>query len=286
MDDVTFTYIVDGAMWIDAERFFPAIPRQYWLDHPDLVDASGRVAMSTGGLLIERGGHRLLIDAGLGDVAGDTPFGHSDCGEFLHTMEDIGVSAQDIEIFALTHLHVDHAGWMFTDDGSGERVPTFSRAPYLVAAAEWAPVARGQRPPGLPDVDTVVTPLRRHRQLRLIADGDEVAPGVVAVVTPGHSPGHTSYVVTSRAGRRLVAFGDVFHVPGQLSHPEWGSAPDADPTAVVAARVRILRELRRPGTTGFALHFGDQPFGLVTDDAHPRWQPISTTVLRPPPRPR
>jgi glyoxylase-like metal-dependent hydrolase (beta-lactamase superfamily II) len=55
-----------------------------------------------------------------------------------------------------------------------------------------------------------------HTNVRLISDGDEVAPGVTAVVTPGHSAGHTSYVVTTSRGNRLVAFGDCFHTPAQL----------------------------------------------------------------------
>lgn len=284
MDDVTFTYIVDGAMWIDARAFFPAIPAEYWLENPDAHDGNGRVAMSTGGLLVERDGHRLIIDAGLGDVVGDTSFGPGDCGEFLNVMHATGVAAEDVDVFALTHLHLDHTGWAFSGWQSGERLPTFPRAPYLVAEAEWAPLSHGQLPVGAPDADSVMNPLARHPGLTLIADGDEVAPGVVSVVTPGHSAGHTSYVVTSTAGRRLVAFGDAFHAPVQLRHPEWGSAPDLDPSAVGPARSRVLAELLQDETVGFAMHFGDQPFGRVVDEGGTDWQPIPTSVLQPPPR--
>ena len=137
----------------------------------------------------------------------------------------------------------------------------------------------------MPDRRAVVEPLRHHRQLALIGDGDEIAPGVSAVVTRGHSVGHNSYVVTSSAGQRLIAFRDIFHVPAQLSHPQWGSAPDAVPQPVPAARQKIINDLLHPATYGFALHFGDQPFGRVRLDANatPRWQPLPTVVLAPPP---
>jgi hypothetical protein len=54
MDDVTFTYIVDGAMWMSPKGFLPAITGSYWLDHPGRISESGLVGMSTGGLLVER----------------------------------------------------------------------------------------------------------------------------------------------------------------------------------------------------------------------------------------
>jgi glyoxylase-like metal-dependent hydrolase (beta-lactamase superfamily II) len=122
----------------------------------------------------------------------------------------------------------------------------------------------------------------------LVGDDDEILPGVRAVITPGHSPGHTSYVITSSAGRRLVAFGDVFHIPEQLAHCEWLSAVDTDGDGVREARGRLLAELSQPNTVGFGCHFGDQAFGEVTIDesGRPVWQPVLTTLLSPSPFPR
>jgi glyoxylase-like metal-dependent hydrolase (beta-lactamase superfamily II) len=70
---------------------------------------------------------------------------------------------------------------------------------------------------------------------------------VVAVVTPGHSAGHTSYIVTTCTGKRLVAFGDIFHTPIQLTHPDWLSIPDVDSDGVLQARARIVDELTQTG---------------------------------------
>src|SRR5260370_39114941 len=97
--------------------------------------------------------------------------------------------------------------------------------------------------------------MAEHTNVQLISDGDEVAPGVTAVVTPGHSAGHTSYVVTTSNGNRLIAFGDCFHTPAQLLHPEWSSAPDIEPAAVPGARQRLLDQLRTGNTGVFAVHF-------------------------------
>jgi len=286
IDDVTFTFVADGAMSMAPQMFLKTIPTAYWDEHPDELDRHGRVAMSAGGLLVERGNHRLLIDAGLGPGTESTPHGQTNSGAFLDVLMHLGLHGAQIDSFALTHLHVDHTGWAFVESASGRREPTFPNAPYIVAAQEWEPIKRGERPLGVPGEAEFIEPMGEHTDLRLISDGDEVAPGVTAVVTPGHSAGHTSYVVTTSRGNRLVAFGDCFHTPAQLRHPDWPSAPDVDPSAVGGARRRILAELRAANTVGFAVHFGDQPFGrLAVGDTEPiTWEPVPTKVLLAPPR--
>ena len=280
LDDVTLTYVVDGAMSMLPAAFLPAVPADYWRAHPDEVDAAGHVAMSTGGLLVQRDGHTLLVDTGFGAVQMESPFGGVDCGAFLDTLASLGVAPDDVDVVALTHLHPDHTGWMFTADAGD---PVFPRATYVLAEAEWSPLAGGA-----PDADkgiaAIVSGLQRHPRLRLVADGEEVVPGITALVTPGHSSGHASYVVTTARGARVVAFGDAFHAPAQLGHPDWGSAPDAEPARVPGARRRIIDELLDLDTYGFAIHFGDQPFGrVVSDGGVPRWEPVAAPVVAPPP---
>ncbi|MCG7596016.1 MBL fold metallo-hydrolase [Mycobacterium sp. PSTR-4-N] len=284
--EVTFTYVVDGSLWLAADVFLPAIPRSYWEEHPAEIGPDGRIAMSAGGLLVEFADTTLLIDAGMGDVRTENETGRTDCGAFLATLASVGVRPEDIDVFALTHLHVDHAGWAFVDGEDGRRVPTFPNAHYVVADLELQPFQRGERPMGACDHDSIVAPMERLSTLRRVTDGEEILPGVTALITPGHSAGHTSYVITSPSGRRMVAFGDAFHTPAQLRHPAWGSAPDTEPDRVPEARARLLEELCRPETATFAIHFGDQPFGRVVRDGSgaAAWEPIDTEAIGAPPR--
>ncbi len=49
---------------------------------------------------------------------------------------------------------------------------------------------------------------------------DEVAPGVRAFPTPGHTPGHTAWLVESN-GDGLLIWGDIVHFPGmQFAFPD------------------------------------------------------------------
>ena len=282
--DVRATYVIDGAMALRGSAFFPQIPAEHWSAHPDTVDAEGRVAMPAGALLVERDGRFLLIDAGLGEMIanlsiGPTVLGPANSGALPDTLAALGRAPEDIEAVAFTHLHVDHTGWAFVRDGNGGYRPFFPNARYLVAAQEWAPHERGDTIPGGSSRTAVIEPMATQHVP--IADGEEIFPGVHALVTPGHSPGHTSYLISSTEGT-LVAFGDVFHVPAQLAHPDWPSAPDIDGAAVLRARRRLLDVLGEPGTLGFGTHFGDQPFGRLGPDAE--WLPVPSTALFPPPR--
>lgn len=276
LGDLRLTYVVDGGMAMLPEAFFPTFTQDYWDAHPEALDEKGQLAMSAGGLLVERDGRCILIDAGLGSTRGPIHVngvlvGHSDCGTLPQVLAALGHSSEDIEAVAFTHLHVDHTGWAFAP------TKVFPRARYIVAAQEWNLHKSGIAAPGAPAADMLNLIEEAHTS---VDDGEEIFPGVQALVTPGHSSGHTSYIVSTGA-MRAVVFGDVFHTPAQLAHPDWPSLPDADHSRVAAARKRITAELQQPGTVGFAFHFGDQVFGRLEGT---NWVPVPAPALFPAPR--
>jgi glyoxylase-like metal-dependent hydrolase (beta-lactamase superfamily II) len=282
LDDVRVTYAVDGAMGLHPHVFFPFLSAEYWAGQPGALTRQGQIAMSVGGLLVERGDRRLLIDAGLGPQSGQNPLGTVNSGTLPGTLAALGCDAAAIDTVAFTHLHGDHTGWAFTQHRDGGFRKTFPAARYLVAEAEWAPYGRGET---LPAASPAVVIEQLAATRTLAADDEEIFPGVRTLVTPGHSPGHTSYIITSSTGRRLIALGDAFHIPAQLTHPEWPSLPDIDVDAVLVARRRLIEELAQPDTLAFACHFGDQAFGRLTglDTGH-GWEPVPATALMPAPR--
>ncbi|MYS44444.1 MBL fold metallo-hydrolase [Streptomyces sp. SID5998] len=277
--DVRLTYVVDAAMELDRAGFLPAVPAGYWEEHPEALAPSGRIAASAGGVLVERGGRRLLIDAGLGANVLSPSLGASRGGALLRTLGALGVPRHSIDTVAFTHLHTDHTGLGFLTGQGGPPRKAFPRADYLVARPEWDPFWNREVEVGAPSWEGFMVPM--SRVLRRFGNGDEVWPGVTALITPGHSPGHTTYVISARGGHRILVFGDAFHTPAQMAHPEWPSGPDVDVDGVLKARTTLLRELRAPRTLGFAFHFGDQAFGRVT--AGGRWRPVPARALLPAP---
>jgi glyoxylase-like metal-dependent hydrolase (beta-lactamase superfamily II) len=95
-------------------------------------------------------------------------------------------------------------------------------------------------------------------QLRRFDTEYEVAPGVLACRTGGHTPGH-SVVRLASGGDRLTFAGDaVFQVA--FDHPEWFNGFEHDPEEAARVRVRLLRELAATGEALVATHL---PFPSV-----------------------
>ncbi|MFE2214208.1 MBL fold metallo-hydrolase [Streptomyces canus] len=283
LGDVRLTYVVDAAMELDTAGFLPAVPAAYWREHPEALAPSGRISASAGGVLVERGGRRLMVDAGLGANVLSPALGVSQGGALPHTLRALGVSPASVDTVAFTHLHTDHTGLGFLRGRDRELRKAFPRADYLVADAEWGPFWRGEIKVGAPSWEEFMVPM--SRVLRRFDDGDEVWPGVTALITPGHSPGHTTYVIAASEGRRILVLGDAFHTPAQLTHPEWPSGPDVDVEGVLKARETLLTQLLAPRTYAFAFHFGDQAFGRVVRDSANgvRWRPVPARELLPSP---
>ena len=104
--------------------------------------------------------------------------------------------------------------------------------------------SRTAMPPGFPDAlrSTAKWFLDEyHSQLRLFETEYEVAPGVVASRTGGHTPGH-SVVRLASNGERLTFAGDAIFTVG-FDHPDWHNGFEHDPEEAARVRVRLLREL-------------------------------------------
>ena len=78
--------------------------------------------------------------------------------------------------------------------------------------------------------------------MRTVADGEAVA-GISAVLMPGHTPGHTGWLVQSgRDG--LLIWGDLIHLAAvQIARPDTGLVYDVDPLTACATRKRMLDRL-------------------------------------------
>jgi glyoxylase-like metal-dependent hydrolase (beta-lactamase superfamily II) len=137
-------------------------------------------------------------------------------GTLLKSLAAEGLSPDDIDTVVFTHLHHDHVGWTSNSapaPNAGSRPPvtalTFGRARHLVASAEWDYWDGSTEMTG-PDPDAVQAPLRAV--IDYLPGGEEIVPGLRAVPTPGHTPGHTSLLVTApSAERRVLILGDVMN---------------------------------------------------------------------------
>jgi len=205
-------------------------------------------------VVVRSGAQTVLIDAGLGvDPDLDLPR----AGRLALRLEAAGIDFASVTDVVLTHLHMDHLGGLLAD-GMRDRLRPDLRVHLAAAEAEfWASAdfSRTSMPPGFPDA--LWQAAKRflneyHSQLRPFEAEYEVAPGVIACRTGGHTPGH-SVVRLASGGDRLTFVGDAVFQVG-FEQPEWHNGFEHDPEEAARVRVRLLRELAATGEPLVATH--------------------------------
>ena len=264
--EARITWLPDGVGRFKATAFIQPTTDEDWRRHPEAVDADGMMIASLGGLLVETPDDIVLIDLGIGDHKLEIPIGSAEGGQFLKSLAEAGVSPDRVRTVVYTHLHADHVGWSSrqTDDGYLLRFPN---ARHVMHRDEWKFWEGKDEHTGMP-TESLEKPLRDV--LTLLGGDDEIVPGLNLVHTPGHTPGHSSVVVTS-GDERVYVLGDVLHSPAQISEP-WSCFAEVDIEASRASREAVLRELQKPGTITAATHFPNSIFGRVVPvDRRPHW---------------
>lgn len=230
-------------------------------------------------MLVENGGHRVLIDTGFGSSV--SPM----AGQLTASLKAAGVGAEEIDTVVLSHGHPDHIGG--ATDGAGN--PAFPNARYVMARVDWdfwtddAQIMEHVPDPGLQELmlgfaHTHLPPLGdRIELIELMEDGAEIAPGVRAIAAPGHSPGHLILEITSGDERLLYGADTVLH-PIHMEHPDWLTVFDIHPEPTTSTRRRILDLAVRDRVLMASYHFPFPGLGRVTPEGDVwRWEPVGMT---------
>jgi glyoxylase-like metal-dependent hydrolase (beta-lactamase superfamily II) len=268
--EVRATFVPDGSIRLPPVPMFDGGTAELFAVNAHLLDGDGYLVMSLGSLLVESRGVRILVDLSWGpstlDIASATAGtrrGRIVGGGLLDNLARLGVMPEDIDIVVFSHLHADHVGWLTTETPDGP-VVTFRRAEHRLAEDEWT-YWHGRAKDGTwggptPRQLDVLGP-----HMTTVQDGELLAPGVNVMLTPGHTPGHASLVISSDTQRALV-LGDTVHCPLEISNPELALLSDVDPITARATRERIYRELD-DGTVAVGGHFPELVFGRVVHGA-------------------
>lgn len=167
------------------------------------------------------------------------------CGRLPENLAAAGITPESVDGVILTHVHLDHSNGL-TDVAADRMI--FPNAEVIVHQAEidhWfddeqmAKADERKRLRYFKWGRDQLGPYMKADRVRTIVDG-EILPGITAVPCPGHTPGHTSYVVSS-GGEGMIIWGDTVHVPEiQLARPEVAMQFDTDPELGVRSRKRIF----------------------------------------------
>jgi len=117
-------------------------------------------------------------------------------------------------------------------------------------------------------------PIQSH--LDLIDREAEIVPGIHAVATPGHTPGHMAVAISS-GSQQLLCISDVALHPIHLEWPDWYAAVDLNPEQMVTTRRRLFDRAATEKALVFAFHFPLPGLGSIIQKGEGwHWQPIET----------
>ncbi len=264
------TSINDGARSFPMpDTFVKNVPKAEALAAAEAAHMpKGMVTVPFNPQLINTGGKLVLIDCGTGEATFTATKGA--IGRTLSNLAAAGVDPKSIDVVLMSHLHPDHTNGIRRADNS----MAFPNAEIMVPAKDWEfwmsddNNAKAQSNQMMKDYFANVRKVYAGIEDKVTKyDWDkEVVPGITSVGTPGHTPGHTSFVIASGPSKILVQ-SDVTNIPELfLRNPDWHVAYDIDPQMAQETRHKFYDMAAAEKAMVVGFHFSFPSQGYVEKD--------------------
>ncbi len=256
----TLTTVSDGHLVLPGSFIFGPMPQD---DLGPIIDAYGlsadQLEPECNLALYRDGTNTVLFDAGSG------PDFMPSAGALRDSLDAIGVAPEDITHVVFTHAHPDHIWGLLDDFGD----PMFFGATYMMGREEWDYWWNPET------VDTIgearaAFAVGAKRRMEVIEDavelfdgGQEILPGIAAISTPGHTPGHMSFEVRSGSDAALVIGDAIGNHHVAFERPDWHSGSDQDQPRAAATRKMLFDRIMADTLQIAGFHLPDGGMGRV-----------------------
>jgi glyoxylase-like metal-dependent hydrolase (beta-lactamase superfamily II) len=193
------------------------------------------VVLDQNNLVINTGDKLVLFDTGMTSVKRPG----TNMGRLLISLRQAGIDPKDIDAIVLTHPHIDHSGGIMSEDGATRNFPNAQIYTTQLDFDFWTDEARMGTPAEGSARTARKNLLPNRDRIIYYKDGQEVIPGVVAMHTPGHTVGHSVFMITS-GNQTLCNLGDIAHHVALFDKPRMEVNFDTDSKQGVDTRLKVF----------------------------------------------
>lgn len=244
LGDFELTALSDGTVKLPFGSFLTNIAPEEAKARLAQAFLADPIEASVNAFLVNTGDKLVMIDTGAGAMFGPT------VGKLVASLKAAGYDPSQVDEIYITHMHSDHIGGLVAN---GQRVfPNATIRVHQRDADAWldpkkAASASGNDKRVFEGAKLALGPYIESGRLHTILGDGELVPGIRALGTSGHTPGHTVYVVESK-GERMYVIGDLMHVGAvQFAAPAVAITFDSDQKAAVAQRQKIFALAEKEG---------------------------------------
>ncbi|WP_340532876.1 MBL fold metallo-hydrolase [Escherichia coli] len=278
--DAVVTAVYDGYInlsstllkGIEAKDIQPLLARMFQEEGKEGVQTA------VNAYLVKMNNELILIDSGAAKCFGPT------MGNIVDNIRAAGYQPEDVKTVLLTHMHPDHICGLISADGKA----VFSNATVIASEDEknfWlnpkiAAAASEEHKPFFKMAQDAVAPYLAKNAFRTFKSGDNVIPGISSLPTPGHTPGHTSFMLES-AGKQMLIWGDIVHSHSvQFANPDVSIEFDTDNKQAVETRKTTFEKAAKGKWLVAGAHLPFPGIGHVRHDAQGyAWVPVEYAPL-------
>ena len=259
------TTVSDGSLVLPGDFIFAPMPAE---DLAPVLNSFAldpqRITPECNLALFQDGTNTVLFDVGAG------PDFMPSAGTLQDSLDAANIAAKDVTHVVFTHAHPDHI-WGLIDDFDE---PVFAEAQYFMGRQEWDYWWNPETVNTIGDARAAFAVGAKRRMeyiedaVTLFEDGDEILPGIAAIASFGHTPGHMSFEVRSGSDAALVVGDAIGNHHVAFARPKWPSGSDQDAETAIATRGMLLDRLTAEQLTlvGFHLPGGGMGRAEKTDD--------------------
>ena len=208
--------VTDGTLLVDGGTIFGQVPRSQW-ELQMKPDRRNRIRLALNCMLVQTPKVNILVDTGAGSKRQDKfkeAYGLNG-NKLLRNLRALGLTARDIDIVILSNLHFDHSGGCTKLDRSGNAVPTFPKAKYLIQRKCWEEATNpNERYKNAFYTDDFL-PLEEKGMVEFMDGNEEIIDGLNVKVTNGPSAGH-QIVLVERGSEKVAYVSDLIPTPYHL----------------------------------------------------------------------